>query len=82
MSLSEKDSKKLITDLAKYIEEERWVHSDIDKLEKAEKITKDDADFLRKKQSQANRKRDKLEDEIAKVVVARFPARFGKQRGF
>ena len=80
MPLSEKESKKLITDLAKYIEEEQWTKQNIGKLEKAGKITKEDADFLRKKQSQANRKRDKLEDEIAKVVVARFPSRFGKPR--
>ena len=80
MPLSEKDSKKLITDLAKYIEEERWVHSDIDKLEKAEKITREDADFLRKKQETANRKRDKLEQEITKTIVARFPQKFGGKR--
>ena len=80
MPLSQKESKKLITDLAKYIEEEQWTKQNIGKLEKAGKITKEDADFLRKKQSQANRKRDKLEDEIAKVVVARFPSRFGKPR--
>jgi hypothetical protein len=81
MPLSEKDSKKLITDLAKYIEQDKWTKQDIGKLEEAGKITKEDADFLRKKQSQANRKRDKLEQEITKTIVTRFPARFGKPRG-
>ena len=80
MPLSEKDSKKLITDLAKYIEEEKWSRHDIEELEKEGKITEVDAAFLRKKQSQANRKRDKLEQEITKTIVARFPARFGKPR--
>ena len=80
MPLSEKESRKLITDLAKYIEEEKWTKQDIGRLEKAGKITKEDVDFLRKKQSQANKKRDKLEQEITKTIVARFPARFGKPR--
>ena len=80
MPLTEKDGRKLIGDLAKYLEEEKWSRHNVSELEKAGKITKEDADFLRKKQSQANRKRDKIEQEIAKTIVARFPARFGKPR--
>ena len=80
MPLSRSDGKKLIADVANYIKEEDWTRSDIAKLEKAGKLNKGDADFLRKKQASANKTRDNLEEKISKTIVARFPARFGKQR--
>lgn len=81
MPLSQKEGNKLIRNIADYIEQDKWAKHDIVKLEKEGKLAKEDADFLRKKQETANRKRDKIEGEIAKTIVARFPARFGKPRG-
>ena len=80
MPLSEKDGRKLIGDLAKYIEEERWIGHDIKKLEREGKLKKEDADFLRKKQETANKNRQTLEDRITRTIVQRFPQRFGKPR--
>ena len=81
MPLSRSDGKKLIADVANYIKEEDWTRSDIAKLEKAGKLNKGDADFLRKKQASANKTRDNLEEKISKTIVAKFPSGFGKPRG-
>lgn len=81
MPLTKKDGEKLMGDIAKAIEQEKWLEHDVDKLEREGKLKKKEADEIRKRQEQAKKNIGKLEDEITKTIVARFPARFGKPRG-
>ena len=78
MPLTKKDGEKLVANIAKYIEQEKWLGHDIDKLEREGKLKKKEADEIRKRQEQANNNRQKYEDEITKTIVSRFPAKFGK----
>ena len=81
MPLTKKDGEKLIGNIAKAIEQEKWLEHDVDKLEREGKLKKKEADEIRKRQEQAKKNIGKLEDEITKTIVARFPAWFGKPRG-
>ena len=78
MPLSKKDGEKLVANIGKYIEQEKWLGHDIDKLEREGKLKKKEADEIRKRQEQANRNRQRLGDDITKTIVARFPSKFGK----
>ena len=78
MLLSKKDDEKLVANIAKHIEEEKWLAHDVDKLEREGKLKKKDADEIRKKQERARKNIDKIENEITKTIVARFPSKFGK----
>ena len=80
MPLSKKDGEKLVANIAREIEEQKWLAHDVDKLEKEGKLTKKAADEIRKKQEHARRNIDKIDDEITKTIVARFPSKFGKPR--
>ena len=80
MPLSKKDGAKLIADIARGMEQEKWLEHDIDRLEREGKLTSKQADELRKKQERARKNIDKIENEITKTIVARFPSKFGKPR--
>ena len=81
MPLTKKDGEKLIGNIAKAIEQEKWLEHDVDKLEREGKLKKKEAGEIRNRQAQAIKNIGRLEDEITKTIVARFPARFGKPRG-
>ena len=78
MPLTKKDGEKLVANIAKHIEEEKWLAHDVNKLEKEGKLKKKEADEIRNRQAQARKDIDKIENEITKTIVARFPSKFGK----
>ena len=74
MPLTKREIDALLKDLLKYKDELKWTEADIERIKKAGK--KEDVEWLEKRKAEAQKRRDAIE----KVIVARFPSKFGKPR--
>lgn len=74
MPLSKREIDSLLKDLLKYKDELKWTEADIERIKKAGK--KEDVEWLEKRKAEAQKRRDAIE----KVIVSRFPQKFGGKR--
>ena len=74
MPLTKREIDSLLKDLLKYKDELKWTEADIERIKKAGK--KEDVEWLERRKAEAQKRRDAIE----KVIVSRFPSKFGKPR--
>ena len=74
MPLTKREIDALLKDLLKYKDELKWTEADIERIKKAGK--KEDVEWLEKRKAEAQKRRDVIE----KVIVSRFPQKFGGKR--